>query len=365
MEINRHNYENFFLLWVDDELCAKDQEAVERFIAENPDLAEELVILQEAKLPKDELIAFPNKLALLKNESESIALHNYETFFLLYVDGELNKTEQAEVELFVLQHPQLQAEFLLIQQTKLPQEEMVFENKAILYRKEKTVRPVVYMQWRRMAVAAALIGLAFSVWMIVPTPSINKSEALASLVKPAQKLSNNNASAANGSKTNRGNIDASQANGSNAQTTAGLVASKMSGTNAEKVNRVNTVEQNATVNNLPQQNNNETVAISNNDINTISTNTNNQQIETVASNNNALNATVDKTTISPVADTEIEQADLIKPAVYKELDTDESSRSLYVGSLEINKDKLRGFFRKAGSLLRSKSKEEEKIDTNK
>ncbi|TXT32229.1 MAG: hypothetical protein FD136_1362, partial [Chitinophagaceae bacterium] len=272
---------------------------------------------------------------------------------------------QAEVELFVLQHPQLQAEFLLIQQTKLPQEEMVFENKAILYRKEKTVRPVVYMQWRRMAVAAALIGLAFSVWMIVPTPSINKSEALASLVKPAQKLSNNNASAANGSKTNRGNIDASQANGSNAQTTAGLVASKMSGTNAEKVNRVNTVEQNATVNNLPQQNNNETVAISNNDINTISTNTNNQQIETVASNNNALNATVDKTTISPVADTEIEQADLIKPAVYKELDTDESSRSLYVGSLEINKDKLRGFFRKAGSLLRSKSKEEEKIDTNK
>ena len=364
MEINRHNYENFFLLWVDDELCAKDQEAVERFIAENPDLAEELVLLQEAKLPKDELIAFPNKLALLKNAPEGIALHNYETFFLLYVDGELNKAEQAEVELFVLQHPQLQAEFLLIQQTKLPQEEMVFENKAILYRKEKKERPVVFMQWRRMAVAAALIGLAFSVWMIVPTESINKSEALASLVKPAQKL-NNNANATNASKTNTSNIDASQVNSSNAKTTVGLMASKMGGTNAEKVNGVNTVEQNATLNNLPQQNNNETVAISNNEINTISANTNNQQAETISNYNSVVNVSPEKNTISPVADTEIEHADLIKPAVYKELDTDESSRSLYVGSLEINKDKLRGFFRKAGSLLRSKSKEEEKIDTNK
>jgi len=360
MEINRHNYEHYFLLWVDDELCAKDQEAVERFIAENPDLAEELVLLQEAKLPTDELIAFPNKLALLKNASESIALDNYETFFLLYVDGELNQTEQAEVELFVLQHPQLQAEFLLIQQTKLPIEELVFENKEILYRKEKKERPVVYMQWRRMAVAAALIGLAFSVWMIVPTSNMNKSEALASLVKPAQKLSNNNVGEANKNK-----IDVVKVNKGNTKQESVLMESKAGSVTTEKLSGSNIVEENTAVNTMPQQNSNETVASSTNDINSFSNNTNNQQAETISNYNSVVNASAEKNTISLVADTEIEQADLIKPAVYRELDTDESSSSLYIGSLEINKDKLRGFFRKAGSLLRSKSKEEEKIDTNK
>jgi hypothetical protein len=51
--------------------------------------------------------------------------------------------------------------------------------------------------------------------------------------------------------------------------------------------------------------------------------------------------------------------DNIQPAVYKELDTEDEKKSLLLGSLEINKDKLRGFFRKAGSLFRSKSKTEE------
>ena len=43
---------------------------------------------------------------------------------------------------------------------------------------------------------------------------------------------------------------------------------------------------------------------------------------------------------------------------------DDEKKSLYVGSLEINKDKLRGFFRKAGSIFRSKSKtEDDKTDS--
>jgi hypothetical protein len=46
-------------------------------------------------------------------------------------------------------------------------------------------------------------------------------------------------------------------------------------------------------------------------------------------------------------------------ASYKELDTDDEKKSLYLGSLEINKDKLRGLFRKASSIFRSKAKQEE------
>ena len=55
----------------------------------------------------------------------------------------------------------------------------------------------------------------------------------------------------------------------------------------------------------------------------------------------------------------IRDRNYIKPAVYKELDTDDERKSLYVGSVEINKDKLRGFLRKASSLFKGKNKNEE------
>ncbi len=51
---------------------------------------------------------------------------------------------------------------------------------------------------------------------------------------------------------------------------------------------------------------------------------------------------------------------MVQQVVYKELDTetDSDNKSLFIGSVEINKDKLRGFFRKAGSLFRSRKAEE-------
>jgi hypothetical protein len=44
---------------------------------------------------------------------------------------------------------------------------------------------------------------------------------------------------------------------------------------------------------------------------------------------------------------------------YKELETDEDNKGLLLGSIEINKDKLRGFFRKASSIFKSKAAREE------
>jgi len=63
---------------------------------------------------------------------------------------------------------------------------------------------------------------------------------------------------------------------------------------------------------------------------------------------------------------EIPSEPIAQQAVYKELDTEDEKKSLLLGSLEINKDKLRGFFRKAGSLFRSKSKaaEDDKTESS-
>src|SRR5450432_3370112 len=66
--ITRHNYEELFLLYVDNELSSAERESVEAFVKENPDLKEEMEALQQCRLiPVDE-VSFGNLEPLLKEE---------------------------------------------------------------------------------------------------------------------------------------------------------------------------------------------------------------------------------------------------------------------------------------------------------
>ena len=85
-----------------------------------------------------------------------INLNNYEQWLIMYVDDELSAEEKLAVERFALAHEHVQQELELFQQTKLQAEEIVFPDKEILYRREKTVR-VISIQWWRVAVAAVLV----------------------------------------------------------------------------------------------------------------------------------------------------------------------------------------------------------------
>src|ERR1700761_2216822 len=64
--ITRDNYEEFFLLYIDNELSVSDREAVEQYIANHPDLQEEWTALLHCRLLPDEQFAFPEKEALYK-----------------------------------------------------------------------------------------------------------------------------------------------------------------------------------------------------------------------------------------------------------------------------------------------------------
>ena len=156
MNINRHNYEEYFLLYIDNELSVDQKKQVELFVKENPDVEEELVMLQQARLIPDNAIVFDKKTLLIKEENDSfINLKNYEEWLVLYVDDELNEEGKMAVEKFAASHSHVQQELNLFQHTKLQPEKIVFADNEILYRKEK-VR-VISMQWRRVAVAAILI----------------------------------------------------------------------------------------------------------------------------------------------------------------------------------------------------------------
>ena len=62
--------------------------------------------------------------------------NTYETYLLLYIDNELSAQERAAVEAYLYAHPALQADFELLKSTIQKTPDVLFEEKALLYRFE-------------------------------------------------------------------------------------------------------------------------------------------------------------------------------------------------------------------------------------
>ena len=154
MNINRNNYEVFFLLYVDNELSAPEKNTVEIFLQNNPDLQEEMTMLQQS-IVKPDTVVFENKKSLLKEE----AIADADEKLLLLLDNELVGEEKAAIKKLIVTDAPAKAAWQIFQQTKLSADDaIVFADKQSLYRKEGG--RVVAFRWWRVAVAAAFIGFA-------------------------------------------------------------------------------------------------------------------------------------------------------------------------------------------------------------
>lgn len=175
MKIDRHNYEEYFILYMDNELSAEERMLVESFVQANPDLKEEFELLQQFKLTPDESIVFHGKEELMKSEKASfINLSNYTECLLLYTDNEVTASEKSIIDKFAAAYPDVKKELEVLQLTKLqPEPEIVFANKEILYRHEKE-RRVVSLRWVRYAVAAVLLlGVAVSTIVMMNNKNVS------------------------------------------------------------------------------------------------------------------------------------------------------------------------------------------------
>lgn len=362
ININQHNYEEFFLLYVDGELSAADKQAVERFVQENPDLAVELDMLQQSQLPVEDW-DFENKSLLYRSGSAEINSANCQEQFLLYVDNELDATDRDKVERFVLQHPSLQESFTQLKRTKLEPELLVFPDKTRLYRKEE--RRILYMSWQRIAVAAVLTGLVLLLWTVVPRQQNNEPI----LAKQSDNTTNRNARQTV-TQPETGNTAEPQSNQENlaAAIRTGMPV-RVTGA-AQQTTPAEPLTDLLAVNNEPAGTN----GIQRTDADVITTSVNNNGPGSITSpgthsilGDNAVLDNVDMVRPAGLQHSDTEETENTRPAVYRELDTEsaDQKKSLLLGSLEINKDKLRGFFRKAGSIFRSKPRtEEEPVITN-
>ncbi len=364
--INRNNYEEFFLLYVDGELDIAQQHAVENFVQQNPDLTVELEMLVHTKLIPEN-ISFNNKEALLRTEGHNINETNYEEFFLLYIDNELSAAKREEVEKYVLQHPKLQDEFITLKQAVLTPEIISYGNKEDLYRTEK--RRTVYLKPLYWAAAAVFVGLCgIGIWMMQTTNNNNVQQPVAvNKPAPTKQPTQNTliekpvttdsikeevkqepviAEKALPEKTGKETI---------AKTTHVKKKKADSVTPGPEDNIINEQDEVAyqppvikrSINNNAAQQSKEP-PVDKNDVATGLLQTINPQQNNAA----ALQAPAKE-------DNELQNGYKVYNVAYKEINTNDEDRSLRIGMLDLNKDKVKGFFKKAGRLFGKSNNENE------
>jgi hypothetical protein len=178
--IHRGNYEEFFVLYMDGELDEVQMAQVEAFLAEHPDLREELDLLMATKLTDEDVILF-NKEDLMAGKMKITVA---EDDLLLYIDNELPSQKQPSLLSELAKNKELEARHQLLLRTKLdPNEQIPYPNKEELYRSTRRVAAI--RPWMRVAAAAVVIA-AFG-WLYMANDSQQKDQPLVVAKAPAQQ----------------------------------------------------------------------------------------------------------------------------------------------------------------------------------
>lgn len=150
--INLGNYEEYFILYMDNELTADQRKMVDAFLIANPDLQAELEMLLSTRLPAEEF-SF-NKETLLAG---SMKLNAVDEELLLYIDDELPEGKKKIVEWELASNPTYQQQHQQLLQTRLDASEVIsYPNKKELYR--RTERVAALKPWMRIAAAVIVIA---------------------------------------------------------------------------------------------------------------------------------------------------------------------------------------------------------------
>jgi hypothetical protein len=287
--------------------------------------------------------------------------NNYETYFMSYIDNELNAAERAAVEAFVLTEPKYAAALALFEKTKLhassnefmEMEDKIFlyrftemdakldgDFKKSLYRKQAPVRKIIFtpnLMRASFAIAAMLI-LFIGLQLFKTESSISESNIVESnIVETPLK-----------DKTTVSSADIL------IPTDNKTLANSAIATKAIAKNKT----ENQTKNNNQIQNETQAIlASTNNTSNAINTNIVSSSSSQASRENDSQNIVVAKFSEGQISSTAMEtmateEEKTILPTNYKEIDTEEEDRTINIGILEIDAAAFRGITRKFSALLK-------------
>ncbi len=126
MNITRNNYEIYMIDYLDGQLSETAEQKLMQFLEQNPDLKEELDLLEHASLPEDDTI-FEGKNTLKKNlEDEPISEDNIDEWCIAAMEDDLSPEGKTKFANELETHPAFKNIFTNYLKTRLEAEDIPF-----------------------------------------------------------------------------------------------------------------------------------------------------------------------------------------------------------------------------------------------
>ena len=131
MNIDRNNYESYFLDYLEGNLDEKFVDDFIEFLQQNPDLKQELSIFSSVSVEPEKVeFSKKQKLYKVKYDNESY----FDKTAVESIEGDISEEEKASFTKYLLSHPEKNREFEIFRKTKLiPDESVKYSQKAKLY----------------------------------------------------------------------------------------------------------------------------------------------------------------------------------------------------------------------------------------
>ncbi|GEM_PF-6001274 len=164
MDINRGNYEEWMIDYVEGTLNAFEEEEVRNFLESNPNLKSEVDELELFTVKPSGSNSFIDKLSLKKNRAEIEGVSRNEYLHIQKAEGQLHDAEEQEHSVLMETTPGAKKEQALYDKVILSAEKsIVYPNKQSL--KRVVLLPLITKEtFNKAASIAIIILLATSIW---------------------------------------------------------------------------------------------------------------------------------------------------------------------------------------------------------
>lgn len=187
MQIDRSNYEIWFIDWLDGNLNEIQIERLQGFLQENPDLKEEFDELDRDAMHCISNESFRYKEQLKKTPSD-LSLSQFEYLCVAYLENDLSSDQESELKESIEHDQEKRKSFELVQKMKLSHVAVSFKQKSKLFRRtigQKVIRlSIIGLS------AAAITTLVMITYFSAPRTMQVKSEKTAlkiEVTSPVQK----------------------------------------------------------------------------------------------------------------------------------------------------------------------------------